>query len=196
MKLAVTKREKIMLIIVVLIAVIYLAIQFVIIPLSTRYREDLVEQGRLQDEIDVHKIEAATIPGLRERNAEALEKFNNLISGYPVIVDNEELDFMLTSLSNNNNLRPTSLRITPRPARPPPAEVEDGARVLPELEKATVQMSVVGTYRSLMNLLDDVSGIQHMRLTNVSYAENIQLPEQSRITATYEITFLSDLLAP
>jgi len=62
MKQGITKREKIMLFVVGLIAVVYLSIQFVIIPLSNRYDEGISERARLQDEIDAHRIEAATIP--------------------------------------------------------------------------------------------------------------------------------------
>jgi len=189
MKLTITKREKIMLFVVGLIAVVYLSVQFVIIPLSARYSDGQSERVRLQDELAAHKMEAATLPALRSRSAEAYVKFDELTSGYPTIVENEELDHMLTTLSNRNNLRPTSLRITPRPSRSPtPA----GGTALPELIKTTVQMNVVGSYSSLMRLLDEVSGTEYIRLTNVGFTENRQQPELSRITVTYEVTFLTD----
>jgi len=189
MKLVITKREKIMLFVVGLIVIVFLAVQFAIVPLSTKYTEGLNERARLQGEIDLHKMEAATIPMLRDRNAETHRRYAELISGYPVIIDNEELDFMLTSLSNEYNLRPASLQISPRPPRPP---VPEDGTALQELTKATVQMNVVGNYRSLLRLLDEVSNTTYMRLTNVSYTENTQQPDLSRISVTYEITFLTD----
>ena len=189
MKLIISKREKIMLFVVGLIAIVFLAVQFAIVPLSARYTEGLNERARLQDEIELHKMEAATIPMLKDRNTEAHRRYAELISGYPVIIDNEELDFMLTSLSNEYNLRPTSLQISPRPARPPVPE--DGI-TLQELTKATVQMNVTGNYRSLLRLLDEVSNTTYIRLANVSFTENRPLPDLSRISVTYEITFLSD----
>ena len=197
MKQGVTKREKIMLFVVGLIAVVYLSIQFVIIPLSVSYNESISERARLQDEIDAHRLEAAMIPSLRERNTEAHTRFYELTSGYPTIVENEEIDFMLTTLSNRHNLSPVSLRITPRPPPPPPPESEDGEEVvytpdLPTFTKSTVQMNVVGSYASLMRLLDEVSSIEYIRLTDVNYSKNIQMLELSRISATYEITFLTD----
>ena len=196
MKQGITKREKIMLFVVGLIAVVYLSIQFVIIPLSARYNDSISERARLQDEIDAHRIEAATIPGLRERNTEAHARFYELTSGYPTIVENEEIDFMLTTLSNRHNLSPVSLRITPRPPPPPVPEPEDGEEVytpaLPTFTKATVNMNVVGSYDALMRLLDEVSSIQYIRLTDVSYSKNIQMLELSRVSATYEITFLTE----
>ena len=196
MKPGITKREKIMLFVVGLIAVVYLSIQFVIIPLSTRYNESMSERARLQDEIEVHKMEAATLPSLRERNTEAYAKFNELTSGYPTIVENEDIDFMLTTLSHKNNLSPVSLRITPRPPPAPVLENGNGEESytpdLPTFTKSTVQMNVIGSYQSLMRLFDEVSSIQYIRLTEVNYAKDVQMPELSRISATYEITFLTD----
>jgi len=196
MKAGITKREKIMLFVVGLIAVVYLSIQFVIIPLSVSYNESISERARLQDEIDAHRLEAAMIPSLRERNTEAHTRFYELTSGYPTIVENEEIDFKLTTLSNRHNLSPVSLRITPQPPPPPAPEPEDGEDVyipdLPTFTKSTVQMNVVGSYASLMRLLDEVSSIEYIRLTDVNYSKNIQMLELSRISATYEITFLTE----
>ena len=196
MKPGITKREKIMLFAVGLVAVVYLSIQFAIIPLSVRYSDSVAERARLQDEIEAHKIEAAMLPSLRERNAEAYAGFSGLTSGYPTIVENEDIDFMLTSLSHNNNLNPVSLRITPRPPPAPAPESEDGEEIyvpdLPIFTKTTVHMNVTGSYRSLMGLLDEVSSIQYIRLTDVNYSKNTQMPELSRISVSYEITFLTD----
>ena len=189
MTLTITKREKIMLFVVGLIAVLFLAIQFAIVPLSARYNEGIAERGRLQDEVELHKMEAATIPALRIRNEEVYKKYEELISGYPFVTENEELDYMLTSLSNNHDLKPTSLRISPRPARPPTPE--NGVS-LQELTKATVQMNVVGNYQSLLRLLDEVSNTKYIRLTNVAFTENRLLPDTSRVTVTYEVMFLVD----
>jgi len=196
MKTGMTKREKIMLFTVGSIAIIYLAIQFLIIPLSTRYSEGLSERGRLNDEKAAHEIEVATLPLLRERQAEAYTNFDELTAGYPVIVENEEIDQMLTTLSIRNVLRPTSLRITPRPALAPAPEPEDGEEgytpSLPEFTKATVQMTVVGHYNSMLRLLNDVSNKEYMRLTNLSFNDNKSIPELSRVSLTYEITFLNE----
>ena len=65
MKPGLTKREKILLFSVGLIVIIYLAVQFAIIPLSARYNEAISERGRLSDEKAAHEMEAAMIPSLR-----------------------------------------------------------------------------------------------------------------------------------
>ena len=205
MKPGLTKREKIMLFSVGLIAIIALSIQFVIIPLSNRYNEGLNERGRLSAEKAAHEMEVATLPALRDRNSEAYERFDELTDGYPTIVENEEIDNMLTTLSNKNNLRPISLRITPRPTTAPapqPANGENGdtgengavqnKRSLPEFTKSTVQMNVVGSYQSLMRLIDEVSSIKYIHLTNVGFAENYLMPDQARVSVIYEITFLTE----
>jgi len=206
MQTSITKREKILLFSVGMVAIVYFAIQFAIIPMSTRYTTGISERGRLTDEKAAHEMEVNTLPALRERKTEAYQRFDELTAGYPTIVENEEIDHMLTSLSNRNNLSPISLRITPRPA-PAPATVngengENGTAAengteqydpsLPDFTKSTVQMNVIGSYQSLMRLIDEVNRIQYIHLTSVGFAENIIMPDQARISMTYEITFLTE----
>ena len=196
MKTGLTKREKILLFGAGLVLILYLSIQFAIIPLSNTYRTATEERDRLRHERDTHDMEARMLPDLRIRSTETRERFYELTSGYPTIVENEEIDFKLTTLSNRHNLSPVSLRITPQPPPPPAPEPEDGEDVyipdLPTFTKSTVQMNVVGSYASLMRLLDEVSSIEYIRLTDVNYSKNIQMLELSRISATYEITFLTE----
>jgi len=209
MQTAITKREKILLFSVGMVAIVYFAIQFAIIPMSTRYTNGISDRSRLRVDKTAHEMEVNLLPSLRERNTEAYQRFDELTAGYPTIVENEEIDHMLTSLTNRNNLRPISLRITtPRPAPAPapvPANGENGESgttdengieqydpSLPDFTKSTVQMNVIGSYHALMRLIDEVSGIQYIRLTSVGFAENSLMPDQARISMTYEITFLTE----
>jgi len=192
MKTALTKREKILLFAVGLIAILYVSIQFVILPLSNRYSEGIADRDRLNIEKSSHDMEAATLPSLRDRNVEAHFKFSELIEDYPIIEPNEIIDKMLTTLVNNNNLRPTSLRFAPRDEPPPPPA---GQAPAPEFIKVTAQMNVVGSYISLVRLMDEVSNITFMHLTTIGFTQNRQLglEDQSSINLTFELTFVSDV---
>jgi len=205
MKPGLSKREKILLFSVGLIALVYLSIQFVILPLATRYNDSTLERDRLNTEKAAHQMEVQTLPALRERNAEAHERFDRLTDGYLVIVPNDEIDHMLTSLVNINNLRPTSLRFDQRKAPPPPPAqeldedgnpVESGTSGIPSgpvFVTVTAQMNVTGSYHSLVQLIDEVNAIEYMRLTSISFSQDRQEgPEdRSSISLAFEVTFLS-----
>jgi len=206
MKPGLSKREKIMLFSAGVIVVLYVSIQFVILPLSTRYNEALNERERLSSEKSAHDMEAASLPSLRERSTDTQAKFKELTDGYPVIIPNDEIDNLLTSLVNTNNLRPTSLRIAPitAPSTPPVQDIEydeDGNPIeaeevppIPEFIKVTVQVSVTGSYQSLLRLIDEVADIKYIHLSNVGFTQNRQdnMGELSTISLTFELTFLSE----
>ena len=202
MKTGISKREKIMLFGAGLILILYLAIQFAIMPLSNAYNTGIEERDRLRSEKEAHDMEAAILPSLRIRSTETRERFYELTSGYSTIVPNELTDQRLTSLVGTNNLRVESLRFSPRPVAPltPPQYdndgnliVEDKTDFFPALTYVTAFMSLVGSYDSLMNLIDEVGDTEYIRLTSVSltrrYRDSIDV---STISLTFEVTYLSD----
>jgi len=215
MKQQLTKREKILLFSVGLIAILYFSIQFAILPLATRYNNGVNERERLTIEKETHDMEAATLPALRTRNEQVNADFDELTNGYPNRMPNEEIDRILTSLCTRLILSPTSLRFAPRDPPPPPPpeptqpdtvrydaqgteeEEEEPAPVAPRpvFTKATAFMNVNGSYQSLLRLLDEVNSIEYIRLTNVGFQGSrllgMQTPD-STISLTFEITMLYD----
>jgi len=213
MKPGLSKREKVLLFTVGLVAILYFSIQFAILPLATRYTDGINERNQLTAEKEAHQLEAATLPSLRERNAEAHTNFEELTSGYPKQMPNEEIDSILTTMCTGYSLSPNSLRFAPREAPPPPPppptqpdtvryqddvpEPEEPvveAEPTPIFTKATAFMNVTGGYHSLLRLIDEVNRIEYIRLTNVGYQENSQaeLAENSTISLTFEVTMLYD----
>ena len=205
MKTGLTKREKILLFGAGLVLILYLSIQFAIIPLSNTYRTATEERDRLRHERDTHDMEARMLPDLRIRSTETRERFYELTSGYPVIVPNELTDQRLTSLCGNHNMSIQSLRFAPQPAPPPPPEPEydeegnpiiiedDGLEAYPVFTYVTAFMNLTGSYSSLMHLIDEVIDIEYIRLTSASFTRIFQETlEASTISLTFEVTYLSD----
>jgi len=201
MKTGITKREKILLFGAGLVLILYLSIQFAIIPLSNAYNTALDQRDQLRTERDAHDMEASVLPGLRNRSTETRERFYELTSGYPMLVPNELTDQRLTSLCGENNMRIVSLRFSPRPVVPPtPPQYDDEGNIIEEDEDThyypiftyvTAFMNVTGNYSSLMNLIDEVVETTYIRLTSASFTRNFTEPEMSTISLTFEVTYLS-----
>jgi Tfp pilus assembly protein PilO len=201
MKTGITKREKTLLFCAGLVLILYLSIQFAIVPLSNSYSTGTEERDRLRSERDAHDLEASMLPNLRVRSSEARERFYALTSGYSEIVPNELTDRRLTSLCTGNNMSVVALRFSPRPVVPPapPQYDEEGNLIEPEVDDSypvftyvTAFMNLTGSYASLMNLIDEVAATEYIRLTNTSLTRNFQFDETSTISLTFEVTYLSD----
>jgi hypothetical protein len=203
MKTGISKREKKLLFGAGLVLVLYLSIQFAILPLSSAYNTGLEDRDRLRSEQEAHDLEAAQLPNLRIRSAETRERFYALTNEYTTVVPNEHTDQRLTALCRDNNLRVISLRFAPRPAAPPPPPPEydaDGNIIEVEVEHkypvfitVTAFMSLTGSYDSLMNLIDEVVGIKYIRISNASLTRNYQDGmDTSTISITFEVTYLAD----
>ena len=201
MKPGLSKREKILLFSAGLVLILYLSIQFAIVPLSNAYRTSIEERDHLRSEKATHELAATTLPNLRVRSVEAHERFYELTSGYPELVPNELIDQLLTTLCGDNNMSIISLRFAPRPAPLPPApyppendEAEDVYQtgVYPVFTDVTAFMNVTGSYGSLLNLIDEVKATEFMRLTNVSFTRNMaDAGTASTISLTFEVTYLT-----
>lgn len=207
-----TKREKILLFSLGVVAVVFLAVQFIIMPLANRYNTGIEEREHLRSEKALHEIEVASLPSLRQQNIDSRERFEKLTSGYPENVPNEIIDNRwLTPLCNFNQLSIISLRFAQRDELPPPPPPTQPDRVsyqdpdAPEEEvyvpeprpvfiKVTAFMNATGTYQNLLHLIDDVSNTEYLRLTNVGFTDDLQgnLSELgSTISLTFEVTMLN-----
>jgi hypothetical protein len=201
MKTGLSKREIKLLFGAGLVLILYLSIQFAIIPLSNAYNAGLDERDQLRTERDFHNMEAEMLPSLRTRSTETRERFYALTSGYSVIVPNELTDQRLTTLCGGNNMRISSLSfIQPPPAPPPPPQYdyegnlieEDEADTYPVFTYVTAVMGLTGTYNSLMNLIDEVIETEYIRITSASFTRIFRDGiEESDISLTFEVTYLS-----
>ena len=202
MKQGLSKREKILLGILILVGMLYLSIQFLILPLVARYMDDIqerntltTERARVDENISIKEL-------LVRENEDAGQRFEAIKQEYPLLIPNEEIDTFLTNLCFKNYLRPTSLNIAiptaPTPP-PPPAEGVEGEEGTQEPVEGlftivTATMQLTGTYNALGRLVEEVDAMQHVRITNLSFTANQSEEDPSdigRISLDFELTYVN-----
>ena len=190
MKQELSKREKILIYSTALLVLFYLAIQFAILPLLSRYTEGVQERDRLAAERITIQFDIANKPITIENHRVAIEQLDAIKREYPLLVYNEEIDTILNGLCTANGLTITSLRFNDPTSIY--ADTADGGRT-PVLTIVTVALSVDGTFGSLMRLIDEVDGIQYMRIVNMSYSETRGVDNNilGSIVLTFELMFVN-----
>ena len=202
MKQGLSKREKILLGILLLVGILYLSIQFLILPLVARYMDDLQERNSLASEKARVEENFRNEALLERENEDASQRFEAIKQEYPLLIPNEEIDTFLTNLCFKNYLRPTSLSIAmptaPTPP-PPPTEGVEGEESTQEPVEGlftivTATMQLTGTYNALGRLVEEVDRMQHVRITNLSFTANQSEEETSdigRISIDFELTYVN-----
>jgi len=192
MKQGLSKREKILIFSAALIALFYLAIQFAILPLISRYNIGIAERDRLAAEKSAVEFDISSRPIIENQNQTAIERFEEIKQEYPLLIPNEEIVNTLTDLCLRNGLRPTMLNIVP-PDAPRRGSNQPETPVSPLFTVITANMNVTGAYSSLLNLLDEVESLQYMRITNLGYSAGRRADSESEdsITLTFELTYIN-----
>ena len=193
-----SKREKILLFAAGLVVILYLSVQFVILPLATRYVSSLSERDHLRTEQAKIDADINNKAAIENENREANQRFEAIKKEYPLLVPNEEVATILTNLCITNGLSPSMLSISPPPTATTQTtqEGEEQSESLFTIITATINVS--GTYNSLTRLLDEVDEKQFIRITNMTYREQRQqnddainvLPETD-VTLNFELTFVN-----
>jgi len=161
MKQGLTKREKLLLLILGLLALIYLAFQFGFRPLYESYDRSRIERDRLQAERLELEMKILNLQTLLEENRIANEDYARITEDYPELVPNEEVDTVLTNLVLGVGMTIRSVRFFE-----PPSNAE---AVLFTIVGAT--MTTEGSYSSLMTLLDEVEKIPNITIVSMSFSE-------------------------
>ncbi|MCL2249381.1 MAG: hypothetical protein FWC13_08925 [Oscillospiraceae bacterium] len=180
-----SKREKILLFSAILLLVSYVTIQFVIFPMFERYTQAQVTLQLLSDERAIAEAEITNLPIYRSENAFALERLDEITSAFPVLVPNEDIDMLMTSLVLRHNHSPTLLNIT---RQQPPQGAEEGEPHL--FTFVTVNMNLIGSLDSLYSLVHEVEGLNFMRITNLSHSAMAGAPQYSTNSITFELKYI------
>jgi len=176
-----SKREKILLFSAALLVFIYLVVQFALFPLFSALTDAETTLEYLTAERARFEQDLASLPLMRDGNRHAQERLDSIRAAYPELVPNEDIDVLMTSLVTRHNLSPTLLRI----ARPGVAEAYG-----PELFRTViVTMNLIGRFDSLQMLVDEVDGINFMRITDLSHSE-ANNPELSTQSITFELMYV------
>jgi hypothetical protein len=189
MKQGLSKREKALLLAVGLLIMVYLAVQFAILPLADRYIEARQTRDFLTEELHTVEMDIASKPAIIESHTAAGERYEELKLEYPTLVPDEEIDALLTDLLLSHNLQPRRLNWT-MPKAPQSGEGESTSSVF-TIVSATVH--IYGSFNSLLQLLDEVDSMQHARITNLNYTMHNQQDNTnlSSMTIDFELMFIA-----
>ena len=188
-----SKREKMLLFSAGILVIVYLAIQFAIIPLSTRYLEGIQERSRVHSERSRVDADISNKASIQREHDDASDRYETIKQQYPLLVPNEEVDTILTNLCIMNGLSPSSLSIS-RQTEPTRTSSEEGEHETPEtlFTMVNAKMNVSGNNDSVMRLIDAVDDIQYIRITNLSYTASRQDDSDiGSVSVEFELTFVN-----
>jgi len=196
-KKGLSKREKVLIMVMVVFGVTALMIVFVIIPLYNQYNDKTSEYGALQDEKIIIDSKLATEAAIKDEHASIIMRHRADSIRYLNTSLSNEIGRMLTSLCESRGLQPISQQLSvPREftkveRRPGEQATENGSAFL----VVTAVMAVNGEYKDLKNLLDAVEDTEYLRISRVSFSKNMQSLESSldRISVTFEVTMLKEV---
>ena len=198
-----SKREKVLLFAAGLLVVLYLSIQFAILPLMTRHMNAVQERNNLRTEQARVDDDIRNSAAIESAHSDAVKKFDDIKKEYPLLVPNEEVVTILTNLCITNGLSPTRLNITSPPYPTAPAAGSgSGDDATPEslFTIITATVNATGAYTSMTSLLDEVDSKQFIRITNLSYSVQRQQTtdptqptptNQDTIALNFELTFVN-----
>jgi len=199
-----SKREKILLYSAGIVVIIYLSIQFIILPLASRYATDLQERSRLNIERTRVEADLANRSNIENAHSNAERQFEDIKSEYPLLVPNEEVDTILTNLCIMNGLSVSGFNITSSPTMRQSSTSStgdasgDSVDSIFSVVKAT--MNVRGVTTNVYRLLDAVDGVQYIRIVNLRYSassgrgqaeEEIGALRRIDVVIDFELTFVN-----
>lgn len=200
MKTALTNREKALLFIAAIVGVVFLAFNFLIMPTYDLYTGMLDEYDALTAEKMLLEIKLQNEESTRTGHDNAENAYNEAVRPYPAVMPNEEVDRILTGICLKNNLAPVMLGLSDAKAfgtdeKNGSSNPEDGeAQNPPVFVVVTANMVLIGDYDSLKNLINTVDSMSYIRISRVSYSNNLKEdePAQSNISVFFEVTMLND----
>jgi len=189
-KRVINKREKTLMLIALLLLLIYLAVQFAIYPLFSRYSNATLERNQLTIEKTIVETDIANKTEIEAANKAANDQYERITQEYPLLIPNEEIDRILTDLCLKNGLKPTALRFTDSYGAPQSESNNDDSEPYP-FTVVIATMSMKGNHSALMNLLDDVDANKYIYISNLGYSviNNDTDTENANLSMTFELMF-------
>jgi hypothetical protein len=195
MKQELTKREKILFFSMLVIAVIYVSVQFGILPMYNRYLDNVTERHRLQEDKVNVDYSIAGKPSVIEFYNTASERYAAAKADYPLLVPTDVVHTILTDLCWSSRLGVGSLRMNVLNDASDSSYDEEEGSPPPVFATVNAVMEVVGTPAALMSLLDAVDKITHIRVTNSTYivfrTRDAEILDLGEITIHFELMYLN-----
>jgi hypothetical protein len=186
-----SKRERFLIFFAAVVLVVFVSVQFAVIPMYTRYSElteeyDLLVMERMRVETKI-----ATEPAIIAYYERAQERFYAINEKYPVNIPNEEIVSIITEICQRSGFESLlSLSVSPQ------------RRALGEeisaFGAASIAMSLGGGFDSVRRLIAAVSEIDYIRLSSISFA-GPQAAESggassSNISVAFEMTVMNEIV--
>lgn len=179
---------------------LFLMVQFVILPRYQNMRQQQLERDLLSVRHFLVERKINEEDAIRTRYAEAQKDYTELLRAYPAELPNEGIDAILTGLCQTLGLQPTMLSITDTvvpelPVTEPAEPLQEGVEAPKSVRRiATASMDVRGGYDTVKALTDAVAQQPNLRLLRCALrpsAENGSVVDGAQIISlTFELTML------
>jgi len=196
---SISKREKMMLLIIAIIALPLLTVQFFIRPMNTKLQEKnseyqalVAEQGKIQALLGSAK-------SVMNSFDLAQQQYSEIRTLFPPESLNNEIGRLLTTLCEEHGFRPIGQNLH----NPVVYFLVDGnKKTTTEFSTISAVMTVSGTYDDLKDLIDTVGETENIRIKNVTFRMKGNPPASAgqtdiigsaaldRISITFEVTML------
>jgi len=198
-KKSLSKREQVMMLALVIIAVVAVMILYVILPSYNKLIDKTDELDNLEYErIQVISSIAAEVM-IRDNHDTVIAQHGVNSSRFLAQSMANEIGRMLTSLCEMHDLQPVDQNILPPvdfhiepdddSGSNDPAPVRDSVFLI-----TTATMTLRGEYFDLMRLLNTVEQIDYIRISRVTYVKSQDLTQSTdRMVVSFEVTMLKDI---
>jgi len=185
------KREKRMLLLLAVVAIFAGMVLYVITPLYNQLNDKTAEYNDLIFEKMRMEATITTERNIRENRDAAVDRHAEDSARFLNESHSNEIGRMLTAICVRHGLQPVDQSLSA------PGEFTNGGRDSSDAVLLTVSaaMTVNGDYVKLKTLLDDVAGIDYLRVTNVAFAWSENTEHEivmSRISISFEVTMLKN----
>ena len=193
------KRERILLFLLILVALLAVMIMWVIIPLYDQLQEKQAEHSSLLLEKSRIDTILAAEDSIREERNNVVGRHDSGSARYLHESHSSEIGRMLTMLCQQHGLIPVDQKLEdPVDFVIPDDDESNGSN---EEEKDTVflitsaTMSLNGQYADLMRLLNAVEDIYYIRISKLSYtrSDNPETMVLDKVTVGFEVTMIKDI---
>jgi len=191
-KKGLTKREKVMLLLLLVVGLFAIMVMYVIIPLYNSLEEKRAELINLQLEQSRVQAVMASEGNIGNNRNDVVNRFEFESNRYLPDSHSSEIGRMLNQLCQRYDLRWVDQVINdPKPFVMQNSEnsAEDSIFLI-----TSATMTTTGDFQRLKALLDAVEKIDYIRISSVSYVWNddIEMPISDRIKIGFEVTMLKD----
>lgn len=165
MKSKLSKREKVLLFFLACVIIIAGSLKFLIIP-------SIEEMNEIQTQIDEAKnIEISMKSKIANQElvqsniSKTIEEINSLSEGFYPVLENNEIDSIITELLVANNLVPKSLFISTA-ADTIPSASDESSSADSSIKRCFVSVNVSGAFSDLSDLIAEVNKLEALRISS------------------------------